>query len=77
MQCYKGAEALIRWNSEKYGFMSPVDFIPLLEESSLIIPLGKWIINQAVQQCKKWCEVIPDFTVNINLSFVQVIKVIL
>lgn len=48
----KGAEALIRWNSEKYGFMSPVDFIPLLEESSLIIPLGKWIITQAVQQCK-------------------------
>ena len=70
----KGAEALIRWNSEKYGFMSPVDFIPLLEESSLIIPLGKWIINQAVQQCKKWCGIIPDFTVNINLSFVQVIK---
>ena len=70
----KGAEALIRWNSEKYGFMSPVDFIPLLEESSLIIPLGKWIITQAVQQCKKWCGIIPDFTVNINLSFVQVIK---
>ena len=70
----KGAEALIRWNSDKYGFMSPVDFIPLLEESSLIIPLGKWIITQAVQQCKKWCKIIPDFTVNINLSFVQVIK---
>lgn len=70
----KGAEALIRWNSDKYGFMSPVDFIPLLEESSLIIPLGKWIITQAVQQCKKWCGIIPDFTVNINLSFVQVIK---
>lgn len=70
----RGAEALIRWNSDKYGFMSPVDFIPLLEESSLIIPLGKWIITQAVQQCKKWCGIIPDFTVNINLSFVQVIK---
>lgn len=41
----KGAEALIRWNSEKYGFMSPVDFIPLLEESSLIIPLGKMDYN--------------------------------
>ena len=42
----KGAEALIRWNSEKYGFMSPVDFIPLLEESSLIIPLGRLWIRQ-------------------------------
>lgn len=69
-----GAEALIRWNSKVYGFMSPVDFIPLLEESALIIPLGKWIIEQAVIQCKKWIELIPDFTMNINISFVQISK---
>lgn len=70
----RGAEALIRWNSKVYGAMSPVEFVPLLEESSLIIPLGKWVIEQAVNQCKKWLEVIPDFTMNINLSFVQIIK---
>lgn len=69
-----GAEALIRWNSPKYGFMSPVEFIPLLEESSLIIPLGKWIIEQAVVQCKEWKKAVPDFIMNINLSFVQIIK---
>lgn len=69
-----GAEALIRWNSQKYGFMSPVEFIPLLEESSLIIPLGKWIIEQAVIQCKQWTKSIPEFVMNINLSFVQIIK---
>lgn len=69
-----GAEALIRWDSKLYGFMSPVDFIPLLEESSLIIPLGKWIIEQAVSQCKEWMKIIPDFTMNINLSFVQILK---
>lgn len=69
-----GAEALIRWNSSVYGFMSPVEFIPLLEESALIIPLGKWIIEQAVMQCKEWMKLIPDFTMNINLSFVQILK---
>lgn len=69
-----GAEALIRWNSVKYGFMSPVEFVPLLEESSLIIPLGKWVIEQAVRQCKLWMETIPDFVMNINLSFVQILK---
>ena len=68
------AEALIRWKSEVFGFMSPVVFIPLLEESSLIIPLGRWIIDQAVVKCKEWIKVIPDFTMNINLSFVQIIK---
>ena len=41
----EGAEALLRWKSDQYGFMSPVEFIPLLEESSLIIPLGRWIID--------------------------------
>ncbi|MDO5403025.1 MAG: EAL domain-containing protein, partial [Eubacteriales bacterium] len=69
-----GAEALIRWDSKKYGFMSPNDFIPLLEESALIIPLGRWIIRKAAQQCEKWCRFFPDFVMHINLSFVQVIK---
>lgn len=69
-----GSEALIRWHSEKYGFMSPVDFVPLLEESALIIPLGKWIIERAVTQCSEWVKLYPDFVMNINLSFVQIIK---
>jgi EAL domain-containing protein (putative c-di-GMP-specific phosphodiesterase class I) len=69
-----GAEALIRWSSDTYGFMSPVEFIPLLEESSLIIPLGKWIIQTAAKQCKEWKKIIPDFKMNINLSFVQLQK---
>lgn len=70
----RGAEALVRWNSKIYGFMSPGDFIPLLEESALIIPLGKWIIEQAVIQCKEWVDAIPDFVMNVNLSFVQIVK---
>lgn len=69
-----GAEALIRWNSEKYGFMSPVDFIPLLEESSLIIPLGRWIVDTAAEFCSRCIDIIPDFVMHVNLSFVQIIK---
>lgn len=74
MNTIHGAEALIRWNSEKYGFMSPVEFIPLLEESSLIIPLGRWILETALRQCQIWQGQVSDFRMNINLSFVQLQK---
>ncbi len=69
-----GAESLLRWNSEKYGFMSPVEFVPLLEESSLIIPLGRWIVDTAASFCNKCISLIPDFVMHINLSFVQIAK---
>lgn len=69
-----GAEALLRWNCEKYGNMSPAVFIPILEESGLIIPVGKYVMWQAAQTCKKWREVVPDFHVNVNLSYVQIHK---
>lgn len=69
-----GAEALIRWNSKKYGFMRPDQFIPLLEESALIIPLGRWIIDNAARVCNKWITNIPNFVMHINLSFVQIVK---
>lgn len=69
-----GAEALIRWNSRKYGFIGPNTFIPLLEDSALIIPLGRWIINTAAKACNRWITSIPDFVMHINLSFVQIVK---
>jgi diguanylate cyclase (GGDEF)-like protein len=69
-----GAEALIRWNSTKFGFMSPGQFIPMLEESGLIIPLGRWIAKTALEQCVKWQELVPGFRINVNLSFVQIKK---
>ena len=72
--CLAGSEALIRWNSRKYGFMGPDRFIPLLEDSALIIPLGKWIIDNAARTCNKWITYIPNFVMHINLSFIQIVK---
>ena len=69
-----GAEALLRWSCEKYGNVSPAVFIPILEESGLIIPVGKYVLWQAAQTCKKWREILPDFHVNVNLSYVQIYK---
>lgn len=66
-----GAEALLRWYSEKYGPMSPVEFIPILEKSGLIIPVGRWVLYQAVKQCKIWQKYISNFRMNINLSYIQ------
>ena len=54
--------------------ISPVEFIPLLEETGLIIPAGKWMLYQAISTCSRWQKYIPNFRININLSYVQVMK---
>lgn len=69
-----GAETLLRFNTEKTGFVSPVEFIPLLEESGLIIPVGRWVLEQAMLACEKIQKIIPDFRVSVNLSYIQVLK---
>lgn len=69
-----GAEALIRWNSEKMGFMSPVDFIPLAEYLGLINPIGKHVLRLACKACKEWNDHgHPDYKINVNLSVVQLL----
>ncbi|MDE7247538.1 MAG: GGDEF and EAL domain-containing protein [Lachnospiraceae bacterium] len=69
-----GAEALLRWKNEKYGNVSPAVFIPILEESGLIIPVGRHVLWEAARTCKKWKEYIPEFHVNVNLSYVQLYR---
>lgn len=66
-----GAEALARWRCSKYGEISPVEFIPLLEQSGMILPLGKWVLTRAAETCRKWCEINPDFHMSVNLSYRQ------
>lgn len=62
-------EALLRWNHPDLGFMSPDRFVPLLENSRLVFPVGEWVIRTACRQGKKWMdEGIVDFCVSVNLS---------
>lgn len=68
------AESLLRfWTSEKET-VSPAEFIPILEESGLIIPVGKWVLHRALEMCVKCREKRPDFKVSVNLSYIQILK---
>lgn len=70
-----GAEALMRFSmtsEEGTETVSPVDFIPLLEETGLIIPAGRYILDEAAKTCCEIQQYIPDFKMNINVSYVQI-----
>jgi len=51
-----GAEALLRWNSKSFGNVTPDEFIPIAEESDLILELGEWVIERAAEQLATWCQ---------------------
>ncbi len=63
-----GVEALIRWHHPEGGIISPLDFIPLVEEIGLAVKLGDWVINQACSDAVRWSE---EITVAVNVSAAQ------
>jgi diguanylate cyclase (GGDEF)-like protein/PAS domain S-box-containing protein len=64
-----GAEVLLRWNYPDTGLMLPNDFIPIAEETGLIIPIGRWVLEQACLQTAEWRKfAIPDMSIAVNLS---------
>ncbi|HEY5648564.1 MAG TPA: EAL domain-containing protein [Nitrospiria bacterium] len=64
-----GLEALLRWNHPEQGPISPMEFIPLAEESGLIHPIGEWVLRTSCEQARLWRETVnPELRVGVNLS---------
>lgn len=63
-----GAEALLRWNRPGREPIEPNDFIPIAEETRLIVPIGEWVLREACHQAKRWQTKYPDFRMSANLS---------
>ncbi len=66
-----GFEALLRWEHPEHGYISPLKFIPVAEESGLIIQIGQWVLREACQQLKVWQEQFPSdppLSISVNLS---------
>jgi diguanylate cyclase (GGDEF)-like protein len=73
----RGFEALARWLTTDQRWISPLEFIPLAEETGLIVPLGRWLLTEACAQMGRWKAQFPDIcpdSISINLSSLQLIN---
>ena len=73
----RGFEALARWLTTDQRWISPLEFIPLAEETGLIVPLGRWLLSEACAQMGRWKAQFPDIcpdSISINLSSLQLIN---
>ncbi|MBM6828302.1 EAL domain-containing protein [Anaerotignum lactatifermentans] len=66
-----GAEALVRFHSPRRGMVLPAEFVPILERSGLMIPVGSWVLRTALAQCRVWREKLPSFRISVNMSYTQ------
>lgn len=70
-----GVEALLRWNSEEFGQVEPSIFIPLAEETGLILPIGDWVLEEACRQLYDWRDLgVLDVSVAVNVSVLQLLR---
>lgn len=71
-----GMEALLRWEHPEKGMISPVEFIPVAEETGLILPIGEWVLREACMQTKRWQDLgFEPFIIAVNLSVRQLYQV--
>lgn len=68
-----GVEALIRWDSPTRGLVPPVEFIPIAEESGIIVDIGQWVLETGAAQVAAWRRDFPDLTLNVNVSGLQLV----
>jgi diguanylate cyclase (GGDEF)-like protein/PAS domain S-box-containing protein len=66
-----GAESLLRWNHPTRGFVSPLEFVSLAEQSGMIVPIGRWVLEQACREAARWQVIQPGISVSVNASGVQ------
>jgi EAL domain-containing protein (putative c-di-GMP-specific phosphodiesterase class I) len=67
-----GAEALLRWQHPQLGAVSPAEFIPIAEANGLILPIGEWVLRQALAQARAWIDQgLPPLVVSVNVSAAQ------
>lgn len=69
-----GVEVLLRWTNDKCKAISPLEFIPILEENDMINVVGAWVLRMALRTCRDWINYYPFFTVSVNVSAVQILE---
>lgn len=69
-----GVEALLRWKDETGHPVSPAEFIPVMEENGMIIPVGMWVMRTALEAGRLWVKEDPLFTVSVNVSALQILE---
>jgi diguanylate cyclase (GGDEF)-like protein len=64
----EGFEALVRWEHPELGLIEPIEFMSIAEETGLIVPIGEWVLMEALDQVERWRESRPGVTISVNLS---------